>query len=320
MPAAAAYFKSNHRPEHPRRPDRLTGHHASSRCRFGAQALQRRSISTRSRDLMPCYPFHVVISHDAIIMPSRTYGRHEGKGCIVPAIQWDTLALPWQCCLEEAWTAYCMGSVPIGAAITDRHGQVVARGRNRIFEETAPGEAIVWASFGACRGECPDCAGDGSQTDPRTLILYTTTEPCPLCIGAIRVTRLGEVRYAARDSAAGSITLLEATPYMRRGGLRVVGPMEPEFEAIVVALHVEFSLRTDQFTQSPWLLETWQATVPAGVALGRELFLSGRLQQWRAPPRLDSAGHPGADRHRPLVTPNRERRELEWVPRLLDAD
>ncbi len=197
------------------------------------------------------------------------------------ALRWDTLEAPWQCCLEEAWTAYCMGSIPIGAAITDQHGRVVARGRNRIFEETAPGK-LLCGHFLAHAEMNALVALEWDRADPRTLVLYTTTEPCPLCVGAIRVTKIGEVRYAARDSAGGSIALLEASSYMRRGGVRVVGPQYPDLEAIIVAFHVEFSLHSDRFSRSPWLLETWQATVPRGVALGRELFRSGQLQQWRA--------------------------------------
>ena len=27
---------------------------------------------------------------------------------------WDDLAMPWQAALEEAWTAYLHGSLPIG--------------------------------------------------------------------------------------------------------------------------------------------------------------------------------------------------------------
>jgi tRNA(adenine34) deaminase len=50
---------------------------------------------------------------------------------------WDTLATPWQICIEEAWTAYCHGSLPIGAAVTDRDGRLPARGRNRILEQEA---------------------------------------------------------------------------------------------------------------------------------------------------------------------------------------
>ena len=56
--------------------------------------------------------------------------------------RWESLAAPWQCCLEEAWAAYGAGSIPIGAAITDQQGRILARGRNRIFEETAPGKLL----------------------------------------------------------------------------------------------------------------------------------------------------------------------------------
>jgi tRNA(adenine34) deaminase len=189
--------------------------------------------------------------------------------------------VPWQCCLEEAWTAYCMGSIPIGAAITDQLGRVVARGRNRIFEETAPGKLLCGHRLAHAEMNAL-IALEWYQADARGHVLYTTTEPCALCTGAIRTTKIGTVRYAARDSAGGSISLLEATPYMRHGGIRVVGPQDLELEAIIVALHVEFSLRTDHFSRSPWVLEAWQATVPRGVTLGRELFRSGQLQQWHA--------------------------------------
>ena len=56
---------------------------------------------------------------------------------------WATLADPWRVCLEEAWTAYCAGSVPIGACITDATGSVLARGRNRIFEPPAGGDCLA---------------------------------------------------------------------------------------------------------------------------------------------------------------------------------
>ena len=194
---------------------------------------------------------------------------------------WDALATPWQACLEQAWSAYAAGSIPIGAAITDRHGHVVARGRNRIFEATAPagllcGQRLAHAEMNAL------LALAWHDLEPRTLVLYSTTEPCALCIGALRMTQIGEVRYAARDSAAGSIALLDATPFMRRGGLRVTGPSDPDLEALIVALHVEFSLRTGHYDRTSWVLATWQETVPRGVALGLDLLQSGLLQRWCA--------------------------------------
>ena len=53
-------------------------------------------------------------------------------------LMWDSLAPVWQACLEEAWLAYCAGSVPIGAAVADAHGLVIGRGRNRIMDQSAP--------------------------------------------------------------------------------------------------------------------------------------------------------------------------------------
>jgi hypothetical protein len=47
---------------------------------------------------------------------------------------WEQLSQPWQVCLEEAWTAYCAGNIPIGAAITTADGIVAAAGHNRMNE------------------------------------------------------------------------------------------------------------------------------------------------------------------------------------------
>ncbi len=129
---------------------------------------------------------------------------------------------------------------------------------------------------------------DYGRLDPRNCTLYTTTEPCPLCTGAIRMTKIGAVRYAARDSAAGSVALLEATPFMRRGGVRVVGPERADLEAIITAMHVEFSLHDGLLERSTYLFDCWEPIMPAGVALGRALHASGELR------RLGATAAPGA--------------------------
>jgi len=30
---------------------------------------------------------------------------------------WNRLSIPWKVCFEEAWEAYCKGSIPIGAVL-----------------------------------------------------------------------------------------------------------------------------------------------------------------------------------------------------------
>jgi tRNA(adenine34) deaminase len=188
---------------------------------------------------------------------------------------WESLTPPWRACVAEAWTAYCAGSLPIGAAITDASGHVLSHGRNRIFERAADGDhlhghRLAHAEMNAL------LALDHGHTDPRACIVYTTTEPCPLCIGAMRIMRVREIRYASRDPASGSIDLLQATPYMRRGQMRAVGPHSPDLEAVLVAMHVDFVLHADE--RPDWVIDVWATAVPAGVRLGQKLHRSGRLR------------------------------------------
>jgi hypothetical protein len=91
---------------------------------------------------------------------------------------------------------------------------------------------------------------------------------------------LGAVHYAARDTAAGSIALLEATPFMRRRAIQVVGPQDAALEAIIVALHTELIL-DPPMARPAWLMEAWEAAVPRGVALGRRLYATGDLARLR---------------------------------------
>jgi tRNA(Arg) A34 adenosine deaminase TadA len=204
---------------------------------------------------------------------------------------WSTLNLPWRICLEEAWAAYRAGSIPIGAAITDPAGTIRARGRNRVFSDAAPtasrhGNPLAHAEMHAFERLAWD------TVDPATCILYTTTEPCPLCFGALYVSGLRELHYAARDPYAGSSNLLGTTAYLRRKPIRIHGPAAPHLEALIVALHVEFSLHTTGPERARVLLDTWETTIPAGVTLGRSLHHTGHLRCLRA---ADATAHEAVD-------------------------
>lgn len=201
---------------------------------------------------------------------------------------WDTLAAPWRCCLEEAWAAYRAGSLPIGAAVTDAAGNIVARGRNRIFERQAEGQVLRGHRLAHAEMNAL-VALDWTAVEPRDCAIYTTTEPCPLCAGAIRMTGLSAIHYAARDAAAGSVALFAATPFMRRRAVAIAGPECADLEAVVVAMHVEWSLADAAAMTEPrsaeraaFLLESWSPVTPRGVALGHALHASGLLRRLRA--------------------------------------
>jgi tRNA(Arg) A34 adenosine deaminase TadA len=85
---------------------------------------------------------------------------------------------------------------PFGAVIV-RNGEIIAEGWNRV---TSSNDPTAHAEITAIRGACeklgafnlPDCE------------IYTSCEPCPMCLGAIYWARLRHIYYAnTREEAAG---------------------------------------------------------------------------------------------------------------------
>jgi tRNA(adenine34) deaminase len=190
------------------------------------------------------------------------------------------VSLPWQACLEEAWSAYCVGCVPVGAAVMDAAGQILSRGRNRIGERQGEANTLYGHSLAHAEVNALACLpADG--LDRHSLSLYTTMEPCPLCMGALYMSGVRQLHFAARDAYAGSTNMLGATPYLSRKPVRVFPPSSPELEMLLIALHTEFELQRP-VAMTEQLLETWASAVPEGVRLGRSLFRTGELRRMRA--------------------------------------
>lgn len=99
--------------------------------------------------------------------------------------------------LAEAQKAYDGGEVPIGAVLVDRNGVIVARGHNMRelwHDATAHAELIVIQQ--ACR--------ELGRWRLSGLTLYVTIEPCPMCAGAIVMSRVDRVVYGSTDAKAGA--------------------------------------------------------------------------------------------------------------------
>jgi len=189
---------------------------------------------------------------------------------------WETLSEPWRACVDLAWEAYRADSLPIGAVVADAQGRVLAVGRNRIHESSGPagivfGHDLAHAELNAL------LSFDHDANDPRACVLYTTTEPCPLCAGATRMTDVGELRYASREPWAGSGAMFETVPYLRRSNVRVLRPEDGRLEAILVALQVERFLRLQ-----PEILEgfvrLYGEVIPEATRAGRRVYRSGMLR------------------------------------------
>ena len=199
---------------------------------------------------------------------------------------WTDLPTVWRACLSEAWAAYCAGSLPIGAAIVDADGRIVSQDRNRIVDPDGAGHAVhnhelAHAELNALLALRPATWDKTGPNNPRTWTLYTTMEPCPLCLGAFYMSGLRQLHYAARDSYAGSVNLIGASPYLSVKPVRVTGP-HPLLEPLCVALCVETNLRETTGDRTQRLLNYWRATMPQCVILCERLFELQTLPALRA--------------------------------------
>lgn len=191
---------------------------------------------------------------------------------------WNTLSLAWQTAVSQAWTAYCAGSLPIGAVIVDdENGRLIATGRNAIHEtdSNSPlnGSRLAHAEMNAL------ITLSQTAVPPQNCTLYTTLEPCMMCLGAIRMMRIKAVQFACADPLAGSACLVETAPYQALGALPVHRAENQTLAEVQLVLMVEAMLRTKRV---PWV-DFVATAVPqpnAAIDLGKSLFASGELWQF----------------------------------------
>ncbi|MCL2425658.1 MAG: nucleoside deaminase [Oscillospiraceae bacterium] len=89
------------------------------------------------------------------------------------------------------------GEAPIGCVIVDASGAIIGRGRNRREKNIS---AIAHAEIEAIDDACK-ILGDWRLTG---CSLYVTLEPCPMCAGAIIMSRIDKLYYGAREELTGS--------------------------------------------------------------------------------------------------------------------
>lgn len=198
---------------------------------------------------------------------------------------WNTLTVPWQMCLEEAWTAYCAGSIPTGAVVMDIKGRSIGRGRNRISDKEPSNNSssndtwiatlfdheLAHAEINALLKIEYHEKDPSEKVDIRNCTLYSTLEPCPFCMGAFYMSGLRHLQFASRDPHAGSVNMLNSTPYLSLKPITVVGPLEI-LEPICLALVVDSLLHENSGRRSEYLRKKWREVVPLGVKLGEYLY------------------------------------------------
>lgn len=118
--------------------------------------------------------------------------------------------------LAEAEAAGEAGEYPIGAVVVI-DGAVISRGRSRQRE--------LRSQLAHAELEALQRGGDLLLERHDDAILFTTVEPCPLCLGAAVMADVPHIVFAHPDPAVQSAEIIERVPYVRshietyRGGI-----------------------------------------------------------------------------------------------------
>jgi tRNA(Arg) A34 adenosine deaminase TadA len=111
--------------------------------------------------------------------------------------------------MRRAIALSCQGVVegggPFGAVVA-RDGRILGEGRNAVVPSRDP---TAHAEVVAIRAAC---AAVGSH-DLSGAVIYTSCEPCPMCLGAIWWARITEIVYANDRADAAAIGFDDAAIY-----------------------------------------------------------------------------------------------------------
>lgn len=134
--------------------------------------------------------------------------------------------------------ANCGG--PFGAVIV-RQGKIIARGWNRV---TSTNDPTAHAEVMAIRAACRKLGAFQLQGCD----LYTSCEPCPMCLAAIYWARLDKVYFGATRRDAARIDFDDALIYREipKPPLRRLIPAQILLRSEAVKVFTEWAQKTDK--------------------------------------------------------------------------
>ena len=136
--------------------------------------------------------------------------------------------------LLEARKALSLGEVPVGCVIV-KGGEVIGRGHN--LKETLQ-DPTAHAEMVAIR-QAAEHEGSWRILDAA---MYVTLEPCPMCAGAIVMSRIPDLVIGTRDPRTGACGSIMDIVHDQRLNHRVnitFGVMEEECASLLDAFFVE---------------------------------------------------------------------------------
>lgn len=190
-------------------------------------------------------------------------------------LKWSTIPYIWQQTFDEAWESYQEGSRPIGSVIVNQEGEIVARGKSAVFGELSD-SVIYHNELAHAEMNAMLKLDNREHKKVNQYVLYTTMEPCPLCFGALYMSGIKNLAYAAKDKYGGSTNLLGTTPYLSRKRVLIEGPV-PYLDHLSILLNVYFDLQLG-YEKGVQVIEQMAEDYPAAVSLAKKWVNDKRLK------------------------------------------
>lgn len=193
-------------------------------------------------------------------------------------MRYDELPTPWQICADEAWDAFQHKTVPIGACLLDEEGSLVSKGRNHIYDNQPTDGVAPWISMHKLAHAEMNCLlGARDRVTFRGTAIYSTVEPCPLCMGAIYMAGVRNIHYAVPDPYAGSTDLLGTTWYLSVKKARVETCDVQPFVDVMAAWNFYFFFFEKRRRQEHWathdeVMSRWIALMPAAYQFATNMW------------------------------------------------
>ena len=191
---------------------------------------------------------------------------------------WNELNHPWQKAFELAWISFKKGSIPIGCVIIDENEEVVAEGRNQIYDQSSQHPLALSIMAHAEMTALSQLKVD-DHPNVRKYTLYTTMEPCPMCFGTSVMMNIRNIVYAAHDRFAGASVLNTSMDYIKEKNISITFA-GPEVEVFQLVLQTAFEAQRRhprmQAILSAWAISNKKA-VDLGLSLAKEHFFNHNI-------------------------------------------
>lgn len=188
---------------------------------------------------------------------------------------WNEISEPWKIAFEEAWTAFRNGCTPIGGVLCRPDGTIMLRDHNRSAEKDTINRRISHAEANILRRTDTD-----SVSDLHTCVLYTTMEPCPMCMGTCVMSNIRHLRYAARDSYCGFTYLQNSEPYFISKHLDY-STEGGDLELVQLTIQSIYELDYIATGKSDKVLVQFDSIRPDAVRTAKMIHSAGLHVQWQ---------------------------------------